>query len=153
MLFALGLCLAAVAAHAEQGAVQITPHFENDQPLTVELRNFSKLSVRLTQATLSFQGGADSACTFKLPEAIALGPAEMKSVTLAAHPDVAKCLAPMTARAPQRRLSVITAHELAAMPKAAAPAAAARRGADLTYKLETAKHAAEDKTVWHFIAR
>lgn len=79
---------------AEQlGTMSITPRFSPGQPLTVELRNLSKLPVQITSLTVRFSG-ADPAspCTLTLPGAALVAPAATTSVRLADSDDVLKCM-------------------------------------------------------------
>jgi hypothetical protein len=140
-------------AVAEQGAVTFTPRLTEGQPLTVELRNLSKLPVRLTDGNLTFPRSTSAAsCTFALTGPVELAPAEMKTVTLAARQDVARCAGQTDAVAPTERLSVMTEPEAARRDASLRAADKAGVPAALGYRVEIGSHTVGDSTNWHFAA-
>lgn len=151
MVFACAFCASGATAQAQQGAVEITPRFAPDRPLTIELHNLSKLPVRLTRATLRFAGSGDETCSFSLPDAVALGPTESKSIPLVAGSEVLKCVTRGGTATAAQRWSVISAQELAKTPDTSGQNGAAPQAADLDYKLEIGKRAVSDRTIWHFL--
>jgi hypothetical protein len=143
----LALC-AATTAHAEQRAVELTPRFAANKPLTVEVRNLSKLPVTLTEVTLHMASGANAAsCTFALPQAVAVDPAGMKVITLGNNKDVLRCIPhPVT-----RQASVITNRDLPRLaPRQRLIGSPVLHPTDVTYKMDIGKHTLADKTTWHF---
>ncbi|HEY8024680.1 MAG TPA: hypothetical protein VIF60_08955 [Burkholderiaceae bacterium] len=156
----IAMSVLAPSAFAEQGVLHITPRFSDDQPLMVELRNFSKLPVRLTQATLKFQSASGGNCSFDLPHEVALAPSSMLTVSLAGNADVVKCVAPSisAAGAARPRMSVRVEREGGESPVAGAtqtrvetPAnAAVEHPAELSYQIQVGQRSVSEKTVWHF---
>lgn len=152
------LFLAAAAARADQRSVELTPRFAPGEPLTVVVRNLSKLPVRLTGAKLEFAAARAPGtphCALSLPATISLGPAEMKTITLAANDDVMRCIGRTGVAASQvHRAFAITARDLAERRRRGEVLAeAALHPADLTYRLEIGKKASmSEKTTWHFAA-
>jgi hypothetical protein len=141
------LC-AATAAHAEQRAVELTPRFAANKPLTVEVRNLSKLPVTLTEVTLHMATGASAAgCTFALPGPVAVDPAGMQVVTLGANRDVLRCIPhPVTKQA-----SVIANRDLPRLaPRQRLIGSPVLHPTDVSYKLTIGKHTLADQTTWHF---
>jgi hypothetical protein len=152
----LWLIAAAVPAVAAQGTVEMTPKFSPGKPLTVELRNTSKLPVRLNAASLAF-GTGQSPCTVALSGAVSLAPAETKTVTLGTNSAVLGCLnrVGVATRAP-RRASVMTAQTAAALSAAsprvtAAAPATLNHPADLSYDLVIGNGTTvSERATWHF---
>jgi hypothetical protein len=98
----LGGIILQSSALAEQGTIRIVPRVARGEPLTLEMQNFSKLPVKVTDANL---GLAEGSCTFRLREPVTLGPAEIRSVELVGPDAVARCLG-VGALASTNRLSL-----------------------------------------------
>jgi hypothetical protein len=142
------VCTAAATAHAEQAAVELTPRFAANKPLTVEIRNLSKLPVTLHDVTLHLATGANAApCTFAMAQSVALGPAQMKVITLGANRDVLRCIPhPVT-----RQASVMTTRDLPRLaPRHRLAGNPLLHPADVNYRMDIGKRTLADKTTWHF---
>ena len=154
---ALTLCLllSAGGARAEQGTLQFTPRLAADNSLTVELRNLSKLPIKLTGADLKFAAATVGAvpCAMSLPGAVSIGPAETKTVSLGAARDMGRCMPAPAGPTGSRRLSVLTAREFAQPElRSARPAGGNLHPADLEYTLQIGDRTLTDTTTWHFVA-
>jgi hypothetical protein len=153
--FAIILCAALGApsmAQAAQGAIEFTPLVTPGKPLTVEVRNLSKLPVNLKEANLEFAAGnaAGPPCRMSLPAPVSLGPAEMKAITLGESDGVARCM-PQPPGAAQARVFVMRARELtSAQPVPADIGNAVLHPADLTYSIEIGGRAFKEKATWLF---
>jgi hypothetical protein len=74
---------------AELGAVEFAPKFGPGQPLTIEVRNLSKLPVRLNGAILKFPAsGSASPCSLRVEIPAVIPPATLSTVNLAKNRDV-----------------------------------------------------------------
>jgi hypothetical protein len=140
------------AAQAAQGAVEFTPLMEAGKPLTIEVRNLSKLPVNLKQATLEFAApnAASGPCRLSLAAPVSLSPAEMKTVSLGESSAVTRCM-PQPATGGPARAFVLKPRELTG---AEAPARdlgnAVLHPADLSYSFEIGGRAVTDKATWLF---
>jgi hypothetical protein len=140
------------AAQAAQGAVEFTPLMEPGKPLTIEVRNLSKLPVNLKQATLEFAApnAAGGPCRLSLPAPVSLGPAEMKIVSLGESSAVTRCM-PQPATGGSARAFVLKPRELTG---AQAPTRdlgnAVLHPADLSYSFEIGGRPVTDKATWLF---
>jgi hypothetical protein len=132
----------------ELGAVEITPKFGPSQPLSIEVRNLSKLPVRLRGATLQFAAsGSASPCFLKLVKPVSIPPASMANVNLAENRDVLDCVQ-RAGRVPVSRLGGISA--LSERELAAARAARLSQPVDVTVTFEVGKHPATSSVRWEF---
>jgi hypothetical protein len=143
-----------LVSRAEQGSVGFMPRLEAGKPLTVELRNFSKLPVKVNAARLTFAPSAPGAtsCEFALPASVSLAAAEMTTVTLAPSEEVMRCTASAGAPAATSSVSIVTLRELTARQiNQNGAAGTTLHLADLIYKLEIGGLAVEGTTTWHFM--
>jgi len=71
---ALTLLALPANAQAPQGMVELAPRLAPGEPLSIELRNLSKLSTRLETARLTIPDAAGTVpCVLSLPSPVSLG--------------------------------------------------------------------------------
>lgn len=139
---------------AEQDVVQITPNFAADQPLTIEVRNLSKLPVRLIRTTLEFAPASSvQPCFLRLSTPVLVGPAGMTSIKLAENGDVMGCV---------RRARGVTSLRLTrpfillgrGLPpselRRLVPSRVQLQPVAVTFNYEIGSHPATSSMTWHF---